>query len=78
MPSKFLTYLVVLCFKIRCPKPNTVARLNSEYLPQKFFLGRLRFCCGVTFIEIVMVRFVFLVADQRKETSETQTSNANT
>jgi len=37
---KFIAHVVVLCFERQCPKPNTVARLNSKYLaPQKFRAG---------------------------------------
>jgi len=36
-PSKFLEYHIILCFKKRYPKQNTVASLQSKNLPQKFF-----------------------------------------
>ena len=42
MPHKtFLAYLLVLCFKRRCPKQITVVRLKSKYLPtqQQFWAG---------------------------------------
>ena len=39
-PPVFRTYPVVLCFERRCPKPNTVARLNSKYFGSpKFWAG---------------------------------------
>ena len=43
-PSKFLAYLVILCFESRCLKQNTVARLKSKDLAPSKFLGRLRHC----------------------------------
>jgi len=37
-PSKFLAYLVILCFDRQCLEQNTVAHLNSKYLvPLKVF-----------------------------------------
>jgi len=40
MPPKILAHLVVLCIETRCPKPNTVARLKSNYLAsQDFWAG---------------------------------------
>jgi len=37
---KFLAYLVVECCETPCPKRNTVARINSKYLPPP------KFCAG--------------------------------
>ena len=39
VPPKFLTHLNVLCFETQCPKPTTVARLNSKPLPPPKILG---------------------------------------
>jgi len=37
-PSKFLAYLVILCFDRQCLEQNTVARLNSKCMgPRKIF-----------------------------------------
>jgi len=37
---KLLVYLVISCFKRRCPKQNIVARLKSKDLaPRKFWAG---------------------------------------
>jgi len=41
---KFLAHVVVLCFERQCPKPNTVARLNSKYLAPPKISGWLRYC----------------------------------
>ena len=32
-PTKFLAYTVILCFKMRYPKQNSVIRLKSDILP---------------------------------------------
>ena len=42
--TKFLAFLVVLCFERCCPKQNTVVRWKSKYLAQKKFSGWLRYC----------------------------------
>jgi len=34
---------IVLCFERQCPKPNTVARLNSKYLGPPKISGWLRY-----------------------------------
>ena len=49
MPPKFPAYLFVLCFVRRCPKQNTVARLQSKYLtsPKNFGLAALLLNCLV-------------------------------
>jgi len=38
-PSKFLEYLVVLCFERRCIKSNTVACLKSKYLAHPKYIS---------------------------------------
>jgi len=43
-PLKFLAYLVVLCLKRQCPKPNTFANLESKYLGPPKILGWLHHC----------------------------------
>jgi len=42
---EFLTYLAVLCFERRWPKPNAVAHLKSKYLALTKIFGWLRNCC---------------------------------
>jgi len=46
MPLKFLVYLVILCFDMRYPIQNTVARLKSNILALKFFLAAAKFWSG--------------------------------
>jgi len=52
-PPRFLTYLVVLCFERRCPKPNTLARSQNFGLATPLTWGNVQlwllFCfrvCG--------------------------------
>ena len=41
VPSKFLTYLVILCFERRCAKQNAIARFEVKRFasPRKFWSG---------------------------------------
>jgi len=45
-PNICMPCLVVLCFEKRCPKPNSVVRLNSKYSAPPKLLGWLRYCAA--------------------------------
>ena len=49
-PSKFLAYLVILCFDRQCPEQNTVAPFKSKYLAPQKNLGLATLRLVTTFI----------------------------